>query len=86
MPTAICKCNADPQAHLFSLWGSSGWGGRGEAFLPLGELAVGLSQSPLQLIDARLVLLENVLWLVQELLRPHRRVKQKDDTTGVFRE
>jgi len=68
---SVSKYNADLQAHLFSLRGSSRRGGGGEAFLPLGELAVGLSQSPLQLIDAGLVFLENVLWLVQELLHPH---------------
>lgn len=73
------KYNADPQAHLFSLRGSSRGGGGGEAFLPLGELAVGLSQSSLQLVDAGLVLLENILWLVQELLHPHGVwVKQKN--------
>ena len=67
---SVNKATQTPGAHLLPLRGPSGGGGGGQTLLSLAELAVGLPQSPLQLVDAGLVLLQHVFRLVQELLRP----------------
>lgn len=57
-----------PSTHSLLLGRRCRRGGR-QALLTVGQLAVGLPQRPLQLIDAGLVLQQEVLWLVPELSR-----------------
>lgn len=64
-------------SYWFALRGSSRRRGGGQALLSLSHLAVGLPQSPLQLVDAGLVLLQDVLRLVQELLLSQWSAKAK---------